>query len=71
MATTLKLKLASKSDAGSGQTRLVFQADYDDEKNKEWAKYTPVLNLDFVVLNEVSVAQHEVGTTYTATLEES
>jgi hypothetical protein len=40
----------------SEQTQLAFTADYADERNKEWAKYTPALSLNMNVLN--SVAEH-------------
>lgn len=71
MSTSLKVKLTGKTDAGDDQTQLVFAADYDDEQNKEWAKYTPALNFSFVVRNDAAAAQYAEGTAYTITLEES
>lgn len=70
MGTTLKLKLTGRTEIDNGeQVQLDFQADYDDERNKEWAKYTPVLNLSFTVRSDAAAASFEVGDTFTATLD--
>lgn len=70
MGTTLKLKLTGRTEIDNGeQVQLYFQADYDDERNKEWAKYTPVLNLSFTVRSDAVAASFEVGDTFTATLD--
>jgi hypothetical protein len=71
MSTSLKVKLTGKTDAGDEQTQLVFGADYHDERNKEWAKYTPAVNFSFVVRNDTAAAQYTEGAAYTLTLEES
>jgi hypothetical protein len=52
--TTAKVMLARKSSVDSGETELVFSADYADERNKEWAKYTPSLDLRMRVLDKVA-----------------
>lgn len=51
---TAKVRCTAKSPAGEGQTRLGFSADYAEGRNAEWAKYTPVLSLTMVVLDEVA-----------------
>ena len=53
-AITAKVFLSGKTKSGDGQTTLGFTADYADGANKEWAKYTPSLNLYMVVLDEVA-----------------
>jgi hypothetical protein len=35
------------------QVQLGFQPDYNDNRNKEWAQYTPSLNLGMTVTQEV------------------
>jgi hypothetical protein len=46
--------LQTKGESNSGQTPLAFAADYNDERNKEWAKYTPGLSVQMNVLDEVA-----------------
>lgn len=46
--------------------RLEFVADYDDGRNKEWAIYTPALNLSMTVRGEVA-ERFEAGGKYTLT----
>jgi len=58
----------SKKDAGNGQTALQFGADYNDERNKSWAKYTPGLSLHVTVLDSVA-EQFEQGGRYLLTFE--
>lgn len=60
---TAKIKLQHKEDAGD-QVALRFEADYADDRNKEWAKYTPSLNVSMNVLAEVA-EKFEVGKPYT------
>jgi hypothetical protein len=68
MRTTAKVTVARKEDAGDDQTQLTFSADYADGRNKEWAKYTPYLQVVMVVKN--SVAEHfEVGGRFILTFE--
>lgn len=59
-------KVATKEPIGDGQTRLTFQADYNDERNKEWAKYTPAFAVQMNVLDEVA-ENFEQGETYLVT----
>ena len=70
MATqiTAKVTVSAKEDVSDEQTRLVFQPDYADGANAEWAKYTPALALDMVVKGDVS-AQFEQGDHFTLTFE--
>jgi hypothetical protein len=69
MGVTAKIKCQSKSETGEGDTRQVtvsFGADYADDRNKEWALYTPGLSLTMGLRG--TVADHfEVGTAYTLT----
>ena len=55
--------LYSKEAKGDGQTALAFQADYNDERNKEWAKYTPGLGVQMTVIDSVA-DNFEQGSTY-------
>jgi hypothetical protein len=71
MATTLKVRLDGRTEVQDDQTLLVFAADYSDDRNQEWAKYTPSLSFAFTVKNECEAAGYEVGSTYTLTLEEN
>jgi hypothetical protein len=60
--------LYSKGESSAGQTALAFSADYNDERNKEWAKYTPGLSINMTVLD--SVAENFVqGARYLLTFE--
>lgn len=70
MAITAKVKVYSIAKVSDGQKAISFNADYDDERNKEWAKYTPTLSLSMTVVDEVA-AQFDVGQAYglTFTLE--
>lgn len=69
MATNAVATLYSKTDAGNGQTALAFNADYNDERNKEWAKYTPALSVGMTVLDSVG-EQFEQGKRYLLTFEQ-
>lgn len=51
---TAKVFVSGEQSAGDGQTTLSFTADYADGANKEWAKYTPSLNVSMTVLDEVA-----------------
>lgn len=51
---TAKVKLQGSEENGSDQTTLFFVADYDDNRNKEWAEYTPYLGVTMVVKNSVA-----------------
>jgi hypothetical protein len=68
--TTAVATLNTKTDAGNGQTNLFFAADYNDERNKEWAKYTPGLSVHMGVLDSVA-EQFEQGARYLLTFEKA
>lgn len=52
--------------------RLDFQPDYQDDRNKEWAYFTPSLSLGMTVRPEVADQWGvEVGKTYTLTFDET
>ncbi|AYR00963.1 hypothetical protein PP636_gp08 [Arthrobacter phage Hestia] len=46
--------LNGKGESNAGQTQLNFNADYNDERNKAWAKYTPGLSVIMHVTDEVA-----------------
>lgn len=68
MKTTAVATLVGKKDAGSGQTALSFGADYNDERNKAWAKYTPGMSVQMTVRDDVG-EQFEQGGRYLITFE--
>lgn len=68
MATTAKVAVARKDSAGDGETDLVFSADYADGRNKEWAKYTPSLDMRMRVKNSVA-EQFSPGQAFLLTFE--
>ena len=74
MRTTAKIKLTSKHLITRGappvvdEVGLQFHADYDDDRNQEWAKYTPALSVAMTVLPEVA-ERFEVGQAFTLTFE--
>jgi len=66
--TTTVATLNTKQDAGHGQVSLFFAADYNDDRNKEWSKYTPALGVNMTVIDSVA-EQFEQGKTYLLTFE--
>ena len=70
MAITAKVKCVARvsADLNGDHDVVRFQPDYDDDRNKEWAKYTPALSLSMNVRKDVPF---EVGTAYTLTFEPS
>ena len=60
--------LYTKGASNAGQTPLTFSADYNDERNKAWAKYTPGLSLNMHVIDEVAEG-FEQGGRYLLTFE--
>lgn len=60
--------LSSKGESNAGQTQLSFNADYNDERNKAWAKYTPGLSVTMHVTDEVAEA-FEAGGRYLLTFQ--
>ena len=79
MAVTAKVKIYEISPGfGDGNApvpeaqSVKFTADYQDERNKEWAHYTPAINVGMTVRSEVvKAAGWTVGKAYTLTFEES
>jgi len=61
---TAKVKCTRWEAGTDGQVLLVFQPDYADGRNKEWAKYTPALSLTMTVKDEAA-AHFEHGQAYT------
>ena len=52
MTMTAKIVLQSKVESGEDADRVAalhFQADYADDRNKEWARWTPALGLTMTV----------------------
>lgn len=70
MAVTAKVKLQSKTPIGEDEVQLNFAADYEDGRNKEWAKYTPGLSLIMSVKEAVG-EPFNVGDPWTLTFEPS
>lgn len=66
MDTTFKTRLRHKDAQGDGQTKLRFEADYEDGANKAWAKYTPALAFECTVLDEIA-DRWELSQPYTFT----
>lgn len=60
--------LQVKGESNSGQTPLAFSADYNDERYKEWAKYTPALSVQMHVTDAVA-EKFELGGRYLLTFE--
>ncbi len=69
---TAKVICRTKAPHGEDEVALAFDADYDDGRNKEWAKYTPSMSINTTMRG--SVGDHfEPGKSYllTFTPEES
>ncbi len=68
MSVTAKLVVQNLNDAGSDQTTVVLVADYADERNNEWAKYTPSAHLTMTIANEAPALEFfELGKSVTLT----
>jgi len=67
-AITAKVKNTGKNMVASGETTLKFLPDYQDGRNKQWAKYTPALDFSLTVKNEVADL-FELGGNYLVTFE--
>lgn len=69
-----KIKLQAKNVANEGtageDVQLLFEADYEDERNKEWARFTPALSVAMQVVPEVAEKFKE-GQAYTLYFEEA
>ena len=67
MSVTAKVRVF-KSAAYNDDVRLDFTADYNGDRNKDWAAATPVLSLMMYVKPEVA-ERFEHGAAYTLTFE--
>lgn len=66
---TAVAKLYQKTHNSDGETTtLSFNADYADERNKAWSRWTPALNVGMNVLNSVA-EQFELQANYILTFE--
>jgi len=54
MKVTAKVTVSGKTSVSDGQTVVYFMPDYNDERNKEWAKYTPAMSFNMTVLDSVA-----------------
>lgn len=66
--TTAVVTLYRKEESRLGQTPMWFSADYNDERNKEWSKYTPALGVTMTVTDAVAEG-FEQGGRYLLTFE--
>lgn len=69
---TAKIICQSKQESGEGEERQAtvnFIPDYNDGRNKEWAKYTPGLSLTMGLRGSVA-DKFEQGKAYTLTFTE-
>lgn len=66
--TTAVATLNGKGEPNAGQIQLSFNADYNDERNKAWAKYTPGLSV-IMHVTEAVAEQFEQGGRYLLTFE--
>jgi hypothetical protein len=69
MDITAKIVCQTKQESGEGDNRQVtttFVPDYNDGRNKEWARWTPGLSLTMGLKGSVA-DQFEVGKAYTLT----
>lgn len=72
MPITAKVYVVRSTETGQGEDREVhvtLAADYADGRNKEWARYTPVLNLK-ISLKDAVADKFKVGQRYLLTFEE-
>lgn len=63
---TAKVKCTRHEKVFDDQVALEFLPDYDDGRNKEWAKFTPALSLSMTVKGPVS-EQFRLGEGYLLT----
>jgi hypothetical protein len=69
MNITAKIVCNNKQEAGEGDDRTVnvsFNADYADNRNREWTRWTPGLSLTMGLRGAVA-DRFEVGKAYTLT----
>lgn len=68
---TAKVIVSTKLEQGEGEDRQVvvtFRPDYDDDRNKEWSRYTPALSLSMTLKGTVA-DKFEVDDRYTLSFE--
>jgi len=68
---TAKVIVSAKLEQGEGEDRQVtvtFRPDYDDDRNKEWSRYTPALSLSMTLKGAVA-DKCEVDNRYTLNFE--
>lgn len=65
---TAKVRLQGNTKTDEDQNLLTFAPDYADDRNKEWAKYTPALSLSMNVVDSVAEKLH-VGDNFTLVFE--
>lgn len=68
---TAKAICTSKTESGDGEDRQVavrFRADYDDDRNKQWARYTPALDLCMTLRGAIA-DRFAAGQAFTLTFE--
>ena len=56
---TAKVKVCGKSKSGQGEYRILFDGDYADGANKEWALATPAINIGMNIKPELAAKLHE------------
>lgn len=69
---TAKIVCQTKQESGEGDDRqavVTFAPDYNDGRNKEWARWTPGLSLTMGLKGEVA-DRFEPGKPYTLTFAE-
>lgn len=54
MSFTAKVYCYHKSKSGDNATMLNFCPDYEDDRNKEWAMFTPSLSFQMNVKDELA-----------------
>lgn len=65
---TAKVTVTGKTKVADDQYTVHFTPDYNDGRNKEWAKFTPALSLSMTVKEPVSDF-FEAGKGYLLTFE--
>ena len=61
---TAKVKCTKMTQWGTDEATFTFDADYQDGRNKAWAKYTPSLTVNITVKDN---AMFQIGKPYTLT----
>lgn len=74
MSVTAKIKCdrlneTLTAEGAVDQVTAYFSPDYEDDRNKEWSKYTPALSLTMTLKGEVA-KRFNAGQKWTMTLDE-